>query len=173
MTVCQEFKHAAPIHLKEFTGVIHTIQRKFRQSRFHRHFHPGLCDNMSVCLAIEKGRCSNPRVLRQCQRFAALLLASGSRFRCRWIVSEENPSDHASRLFERLPGDAGDRARLAAAGARAFRGPVPAQCHDAPPEEAAGRPVWRDFAAATEAVVPAKAERCAASDVATRERKKW
>ena len=75
------------------------LTRRVRVSSGHLSRHVFFCDNMSVALCLEKGRCADPRLLYLCRRWAALLLATGSRSRVRWIASEFNPSDAASRWF--------------------------------------------------------------------------
>ena len=60
-----------------------------------------LCDNMGVVLACEKGRWTDPVLLRILRRLAAITLASGARFRYRWVPSELCPSDEASRWYDR------------------------------------------------------------------------
>ena len=56
-----------------------------------------LVDNMSLCLAITRGRSSSPNLVSCCRSVAALLLATGFRLACRWIPSEVNISDGPSR----------------------------------------------------------------------------
>ena len=60
-----------------------------------------LCDNIGVVLACEKGRCTDPVLQRILRRLAAISLASGARFRYRWVPSELCPSDEASRWYDR------------------------------------------------------------------------
>ena len=66
------------------------------QSNFNRRL-LFLVDNMSLCLAICKGRSSSPLLIGAAQEIAALSLASGCRVVCRWIASERNPADGPSR----------------------------------------------------------------------------
>ena len=47
------------------------------------------------------GRCTDPVLLRILRRLAAIFLASGARFRYRWVPSELCPSDEASRWYDR------------------------------------------------------------------------
>eukprot|EP00971_Amphidinium_carterae_P098967 1957038-Amphidinium_carterae.1 len=54
---------------------------------------------MSVTLAVEKGRCHDPQMLSLIRRLSAMTLAAHSRLRVRWVPSELNPSDFASRLY--------------------------------------------------------------------------
>ena len=56
-----------------------------------------LVDNMGLAMAISKGRSHNFKLLRVCQQYAALSLASNTVVRVRWIPSELNPADAPSR----------------------------------------------------------------------------
>jgi len=56
-----------------------------------------LVDNMPLCLAIGKGRSSSPLLKGITREVAALSLAFGVRFVCRWVVSEFNVADSPSR----------------------------------------------------------------------------
>ncbi|MCP2504969.1 MAG: hypothetical protein NLN65_06720, partial [Candidatus Poseidoniaceae archaeon] len=59
--------------------------------------HVFLVDNMSLCLAMIRGRSSSPALIDITRRGGALALVSGGRFIYRWIPSEWNPSDGPSR----------------------------------------------------------------------------
>ena len=63
-----------------------------------RHLHLG--DSLAAELAIEKGRSSSFGLMGPCRRVLALSAASGSRFFFRWLPSEWNVVDGASRLWE-------------------------------------------------------------------------
>ena len=56
-----------------------------------------LCDSMVVTLASAKVRSSAAALVQVMRRTAALLLATGISLRVRWLPSERNPSDAASR----------------------------------------------------------------------------
>ena len=56
-----------------------------------------LCDSMVVTLATSKGRSSAGSLVQVMRRIAALLLATGISLHVRWLPSERNPSDAASR----------------------------------------------------------------------------
>ena len=60
-----------------------------------------LSDNMSIVLALSKGRCCEFSLPKQVRKVAALLLATGARLRVRWIPSEVNPADEGSRVYEK------------------------------------------------------------------------
>ena len=88
------------VHIKEARAVVWGAKHLSRDAKAHGKRYVFLCDNMSVVLAFEKGRCSDPSLLSLCRRLAALSLACRLTFRLRWIPSEGNPSDKASRWWE-------------------------------------------------------------------------
>ena len=73
-----------------------------KQRSNHNKRHLFLNDNLSVCLAMEKGRCNDPRLLSVLRRISAHSVACGLKLRVRWIPSEGNPSDGASRWWPPL-----------------------------------------------------------------------
>ena len=99
----RRYHHKEAIHLKELRAVLFGYRRRLRRACYHGKRHLFLCDNMGISLALEKGRAANVRVLKLCRQWAALSLASGSRTRFRWIPSEVNPPDDASRWFDPKP----------------------------------------------------------------------
>lgn len=94
--------HPEHISLLEGRGVVAALRHKFRSSfefnRKHLHF----SDNLAVALLAAKGRSNNFQMLRVSRRIAALLLATGSWLSVRWIPSEYNVADRASRQWEHL-----------------------------------------------------------------------
>ena len=56
-----------------------------------------IVDSISASLATTKGRSSADGMLSVTRRLGALLLATGSLLRSRWIASELNPADGPSR----------------------------------------------------------------------------
>ena len=56
-----------------------------------------LSDSTTTVGALSKGRSSRPDILRRARAAAALLLGSGLRLHLRWIPTEWNPADRASR----------------------------------------------------------------------------
>ena len=56
-----------------------------------------LIDNMSVCLAFERRRSKNLRVLACIRRVSAISFLLGLRVSYRWVASEANSSDRPSR----------------------------------------------------------------------------
>ena len=78
------------------------IRHKLRSaSEFGRH-HLHLNDNTGAVLLCSKGRSGTFGMLRISRRIAALVLAADISFHCRWIPSELNHSDKASRRWEHL-----------------------------------------------------------------------
>lgn len=88
------------ITLLEGRGVVAAVRHKLRsQHEFgkkHLHFN----DNMGVVLLCSKGRSSSFGMLRVCRRLAALCLVSDIFWHVRWVPSEKNVSDRASRRWE-------------------------------------------------------------------------
>lgn len=90
------------ITLLEGRGIVAAIRHKLRSSsEFGRH-HLHLNDNMGAVLLCSKGRSGTFGMLRISRRIAALVLAADITFHCRWIPSEVNFSDKASRKWEHL-----------------------------------------------------------------------
>ena len=56
-----------------------------------------LVDNMSLNLAVNKGRSGSSLLKPICHEVASLTLSTGTRFVCRWIPSELNIADGPSR----------------------------------------------------------------------------
>ena len=65
--------------------------------------HLFLCDNMSMVLALSKGRGSTSNVNRTCQEVLALSLFANVHCCFRWIASEINPADRPSRALPSRP----------------------------------------------------------------------
>eukprot|EP00959_Pyramimonas_sp_CCMP1952_P043625 911937-Pyramimonas_sp.AAC.1 len=73
------------------------LKHKLRSKRSFRKAHVMLNDAMAPILALAKGRSSAPALLAVCRQVACLLLASGSAAYWRWLPSEFNSADPASR----------------------------------------------------------------------------
>jgi hypothetical protein len=56
-----------------------------------------LCDNMSVVMALNKGRAKDYRLLRITRRVSALVLACGMLAQWRYIETKRNPADGPTR----------------------------------------------------------------------------
>ena len=91
-----------PIHVKEVRGTLFGLRRAVKDVRQHSCRKLFLSDNLGMTFALEKGRATDPRVLRVCQRWCALTLACNIIPRVRWLPSEFNPSDKDSRRWEHL-----------------------------------------------------------------------
>ena len=90
------------ITLLEGRGFVAALRHKLRACRSFgkRHLHLG--DNLGMVLLAEKGRSNAYGLLRVCRRLCALALAADCNFIYRWIPSELNVADHASRQWEPL-----------------------------------------------------------------------
>ena len=95
-------QHSEHITLLEGRGVVAALRHKFRASKFFGQKHLHFTDNMSVVLLCSKGRSGNFGMLRVCRRLACLLLATDSFLQVRWVPSERNVADTASRQWESL-----------------------------------------------------------------------
>ena len=101
------------ITLLEGRGVIAAMRHKFRSSQQFGRKHLHFTDNMGVVLLCSKGRSNAFGMLRVCRRLTCLLLATDSFLQVRWVPSERNVADQASRQWEHLrkhafsPGGAG------------------------------------------------------------------
>lgn len=91
-----------PITVLEGRGVVAAFRHKLRSRDEFNRKHLHLNDNLSVVLLCSKGRSSSFAMLRTCRRLAALALATDCLFAVRWIPSELNVSDRASRQWESL-----------------------------------------------------------------------
>ena len=96
------WKHelAEPIHLKELRGGLWVVRHWRRSLKNRRKVFLLLNDNLGIALAWDKGRASDPRINYLLRRVCAYCLATQIRVRCRWIMSEINPSDVGSRQFD-------------------------------------------------------------------------
>ena len=89
-----------PIHNIEARSVLAAVKHRARDSRRHGRRILVLNDNLGVVLSMQKGRAANYGLLRIIRRVSAHLLASGIRLSCRWLPSEWNLADEASRFWE-------------------------------------------------------------------------
>ncbi|CAK0837444.1 unnamed protein product, partial [Prorocentrum cordatum] len=90
--------HEGAIHVKEARGAKLGLKHVVRCGRWRHSKVLMLVDNMSLALAMQKGRCRDPALLGQLRQMAALQLATGLRVQCRWIPSEaagSGPSEQA------------------------------------------------------------------------------
>ena len=89
-----------PVHLIEARSVLGAMKHRCRDHRRHGKRLVVLNDNMSVILALQKGRCSSYPLLRLIRRVWAHSLASGIRLHPRRVPSERNVADKDSRKWE-------------------------------------------------------------------------
>ena len=94
------------ITLLEGRAVVQTARHKARalHNFHHRHLHLG--DNLGMTLCLDRGRAKNKPLLYQCRRMTAYSLACNIEYHHRWIPSEFNSADGASRIYEKnLPAE--------------------------------------------------------------------
>ena len=89
-----------PVHLCEARGALASVKHRSRDLQYHNTRILVLGDNMSVTLALSKGRCSSFPLLKLQRRIAAELCASNICAHFRWVPSEANVMDRLSRLWE-------------------------------------------------------------------------
>lgn len=92
--------HKEPVHMIEARSILAAVKHRSRDHHRHRKKILILNDNMSVVLALQKGRCHNYGLLRIIRRISAHALATGQRFHIRWLASELNVADKGSRQWE-------------------------------------------------------------------------
>ncbi|CAK0843265.1 unnamed protein product, partial [Prorocentrum cordatum] len=91
------WRRPAPQVILEARSGVMALKHKLRSKRSFRKAHVMLNDAMAPILALAKGRSSAPALLAVCRQVACLLLASGSAAYWRWLPSEFNSADPASR----------------------------------------------------------------------------
>jgi hypothetical protein len=84
----------------EGRGIVAGVRSQLRKCSNHgcRMLH--LTDNLGLSLLITKGRSASYSLLRIVRRLSALCLAANCALITRWVPSERNPSDAASRRFD-------------------------------------------------------------------------
>ena len=90
-------KNGRDILLLEARALVASLKHQLRRSDNFNKQLLFIVDNLALCLAACKGRSSAAPLLHALRQIACLLLASGSRGGFRWVPSERNYSDHASR----------------------------------------------------------------------------
>ncbi|CAK0826729.1 unnamed protein product [Prorocentrum cordatum] len=117
----------------EARGMVVAFRHVLRRVSSFNRCHLCLGDCLGAILAATKGRSSRREMGRACRQLASLSLASGAAFFWRWVPSERNSADRASK---NLPGvgyaaAAADSCCLGAAAG----GPSPASGHGGPAGE--------------------------------------
>ena len=91
------WKRQEHINVLEARALCYGVNRLARRAYYLGKRALLLCDSMVVTLASAKGRSSASALVQTMRRIAALLLATGISLHVRWLPSERNPSDAASR----------------------------------------------------------------------------
>ncbi|CAK0842121.1 unnamed protein product [Prorocentrum cordatum] len=96
------YRYVEHIGLKEVRAMIWALRRLAKDPSQHHHRHLFLLDNFGVCCCSDRGRPPSYCMLQLNRRLAALSLAANISPHFRWIPSEWQPADKASRTFEGL-----------------------------------------------------------------------
>lgn len=89
-----------PITVLEGRATLQSIRHKSRSTRHFGKKHLHLGDNLGMVLSFDRGRAKSIPLLFCCRRALAYSLATGSQYHHRWIPSEFNAADAASRQWE-------------------------------------------------------------------------
>ena len=113
----RQLQFAAQMHMKERITLLEgraTVQSIRHKARSAQHFgkrHVHFGDNLGMVLAFDRGRAKSVPLLICCRRAAAYSIAIGCQFFHRWVPSEWNQADGASRQWE----DPGNHKRISQA----------------------------------------------------------
>ena len=97
--VASPWKFVEPICMLEARAGLLVVRRLARSTQNFGRKHLVLGDSMGAILSYSKGRASDFRLLCMNRRIAALSVAANFKIHWRWLSSERNPSDQASRRF--------------------------------------------------------------------------
>lgn len=89
------------INLKEGRVLLSSLKRASRIAELFEGKKLSLSDNLSALLAFDKGRSSSHGLNSLCRRAAALLGATGIRWKLRHVETDRNVADSPSRWFEK------------------------------------------------------------------------
>ena len=95
-----QVKKSTRIGRLEAKGVLLCAKHKLRKLKHFGMRHLSLGDNLGIELCVERGRSFNYALLLMCRRLACLCMVTDSSFAHRWIPSEWNFADTASRCWE-------------------------------------------------------------------------
>jgi len=101
LVVQKAWEHKEPIHLLESRVELFAVRHAARSNRLRGAQVLTLSDNLASVLAHEAGRARNHALRRLVARGSAYQLAVNMIWRHRYIHSEVNPLDHASRAADR------------------------------------------------------------------------
>ncbi|CAK0837915.1 unnamed protein product, partial [Prorocentrum cordatum] len=85
----------------EGRALITGVRHRLRRAGALGHIILSLCDNLSLTLALDKGRSSHSVLNQTCRELAALSILTGSSVAVRWFPSELNSADKGSRAIGR------------------------------------------------------------------------
>ena len=88
------------MHIKDMRGILAAVRCIVKDVGNHDQQHLILGDNLGLVLALSKGRCRDPKLLMLIRRLLALILIGSIRLHVRWLASEDNEADEASRFRE-------------------------------------------------------------------------
>ena len=97
MSVPLKSEHEERCGADEGRALVQAARHTMRTRDGLRRRHLYLCDNLSLVLAVGKGRSSAPNLNGTCRALASLALFTGSELVVRWVPSEVNPADGPSR----------------------------------------------------------------------------
>ncbi|CAK0874266.1 unnamed protein product, partial [Prorocentrum cordatum] len=97
---CGRWGRREAIHCLAAASVCWAARRIAKRARRRGRRHLVLGDNMSVTLALAKGRAAHHRLLLACRAIFAVSVAADIRLHRRWLPSEWDPSDQASRRYQ-------------------------------------------------------------------------
>jgi len=97
VVVRHQWKRADSMPVYEARATLFALRHHFRSLRNYGTKLVVLTDSMTAAVSYDRGRANGFRLRRVLQQSAALLLATGSSLRTRWVPSEWNPADAVSR----------------------------------------------------------------------------